>query len=176
MRALAFSVSYTQVLSTEIHEQLFSNLCHHKEDHGLDAEWNFFATSHGKSAYDGIGGTVKRLAARASLQRPLDHQILTPQDLYSWCIENIKNIVFFFVNTSECTEVSKEQEKRFSLSKTIPGTPSFHWFVPLSTTEVQVGYICKLDASWMVMYLVRLVPGCLQCCESTARAVYCLHL
>ena len=45
----------------------FSNLCYHKEDHSLDAEWNFFATSHGKTACDGIGGTVKRLAARASL-------------------------------------------------------------------------------------------------------------
>jgi hypothetical protein len=119
----------------------FSNLCHHKEDHGMDAEWNFFATSHGKSACDGIGGTVKRLAARASLQRPLDHQILTPHDLYSWCIENIKNIVFFFIDTSEFTEISKEQEKRFSLAKTIPGTRSFHWFVPLSTMEVQVGYV-----------------------------------
>jgi hypothetical protein len=100
-----------------------------------------FATSHGKSACDGIGGTVKRLAARASLQRPLDHQILTPHDLYRWCTVSIQNIVFFFVDTSEFTEVNKEQEKRFSLSQTIPGTRSFHWFVPLSITEVQVGYV-----------------------------------
>lgn len=27
----------------------FINLCHHKEDFGLAVEWNFFATSHGKS-------------------------------------------------------------------------------------------------------------------------------
>jgi hypothetical protein len=100
-----------------------------------------FATSHGKRACDGIGGTVKRLAVRASFQRPLDHQILTTHDLYSWCTVSIKNIVFFFINTSKFTEVSKEQEERFSLSKTIPGTQSFHWFVPLSATEVQVGYV-----------------------------------
>ena len=31
------------------------NLCHHKLDHGIDAVWNFFATSHGTSACDGIG-------------------------------------------------------------------------------------------------------------------------
>ena len=31
------------------------NLCHHEDDFGLAAEWNFFATSHGKSVCDGIG-------------------------------------------------------------------------------------------------------------------------
>ena len=38
----------------------FINLCCHKDDFGLDVEWNFFATSHGKSACDGIGGTVTK--------------------------------------------------------------------------------------------------------------------
>ena len=38
------------------------NLCHHRLDQGINAVWNFFATSHGKSACDGIGGTVKQLA------------------------------------------------------------------------------------------------------------------
>ena len=28
----------------------FINLIHHYEDFGLKAEWNFFATSHGKNA------------------------------------------------------------------------------------------------------------------------------
>ncbi len=45
----------------------FLNLCHHKEDFEIDAEWNFFSTSHGKGPCDGVGGTVKRLAAMASL-------------------------------------------------------------------------------------------------------------
>ena len=45
----------------------FLNLCHHQADFGIEAEWHFLATSHGKSACDGLGGTVKRLAARASL-------------------------------------------------------------------------------------------------------------
>jgi len=88
-----------------------------------------------------IGGTVKRLAATASLQRPLDRQILTTHDLYNWCVEAIENIVFFFVDTSQFHDLSQEQEKRFSHAKTVPGTRSFHWFVPLSTTKIQVGYI-----------------------------------
>ena len=57
----------------------FSNLIfHHEHDFQLKAEWNFFATSHGKNSCDGVSGTIKRLAARASLQRPLSDQILTP--------------------------------------------------------------------------------------------------
>ena len=52
----------------------FINLCLHKDDFGISAEWHFYATSHGKGACDGVGGTVKRLAARASLQKPYnDH-------------------------------------------------------------------------------------------------------
>lgn len=48
----------------------FINLCNHKFDFGIDAEWHFFATSHGKRPCDGLGGTVKRLGAKTSLQRP----------------------------------------------------------------------------------------------------------
>jgi hypothetical protein len=46
------------------------NITCHNEDFGVPAEWHFFATSHGKSACDGVDGTLKRLAAKASLQRP----------------------------------------------------------------------------------------------------------
>ena len=38
------------------------NLCYHKEDFGIPAEWHFFATSHGKDPCDGVKGTVKREA------------------------------------------------------------------------------------------------------------------
>ena len=67
----------------------FINLCFHEADFGVPAEWHFSATSHGKGACDGVGGTVKRLAARASLQRPYEQQIMTPRQLFEWAIENI---------------------------------------------------------------------------------------
>ena len=58
------------------------NLCHHRLDHGIDAVWNFFATSHGKSAFDGIGGTVKRLATNASLMATEKNHMLTLLGLF----------------------------------------------------------------------------------------------
>lgn len=39
---------------------LFSNLPDWEQDFSVKIIWNFFATSHGKGAVDGIGGTVKR--------------------------------------------------------------------------------------------------------------------
>ena len=53
----------------------FVNLCLHKSDFNFKARWMFFATSHGKSPCDGIGGTVKRLVRRESLQHPYSYQI-----------------------------------------------------------------------------------------------------
>lgn len=74
----------------------FLNICYHKKDYQeVSAEWNFFATSHGKSPCDGIGGMVKRQAARASLQRIYTDQILTPEALFNWCCERIKSVKFF---------------------------------------------------------------------------------
>ena len=61
-----------------------TNLVYHQDDFGIRAEWHFFATSHGKSACDGIGGTVKREAARASLRATTTGHILTPQQLLNF--------------------------------------------------------------------------------------------
>ena len=52
-----------------------TNLAHHSVDIGITAEWVFFSTSHGNSPCDGIGGTVKRLVARASLQASMTDKI-----------------------------------------------------------------------------------------------------
>ena len=37
-----------------------STLCRMQEEYGIAFEWNFFSSSHGKGAVDGIGATVKR--------------------------------------------------------------------------------------------------------------------
>ena len=82
-------------LSTRIEKNLI-NLCFHEADFGVPAEWHFSATSRGKGACDGVGGTVKRLAARASIQRPYEQQITIPRQLYGWAIENVPATVFSY--------------------------------------------------------------------------------
>ncbi len=119
----------------------FRNLMQHKEDFGLQAEWHFFATSHGKSPCDGIGGTVKRSASRASLQATTSSHILTPRDLFQYAENKIKNIQFFWIGREEVTENAKLLQDRFEKSSTIPGTREHHAFIPLDSTRLQISRI-----------------------------------
>ena len=109
----------------------FLNLAYHAEDFNLKAKWIFFATSHGKQPCDGIGGTVKRLAAKASLQRNLQNQILTPKAMFDFCVNNIEGINFIYISTDELSETRIFLNDRFVNASTIPGTRSFHQFDPL---------------------------------------------
>ena len=44
----------------------FINLCHHQQNFNMDAEWIFFANSHGKSPCDDVGEFVKRYVVKHS--------------------------------------------------------------------------------------------------------------
>ncbi len=95
----------------------FANLLFHKDDFGVEGEWPFFATSHGKGPCDGIWGTVKRLARRASLQNEITIQ--TPLALFSWCNANIKNIKSFFVSSDDISTNEEALSNRFKNAKTL---------------------------------------------------------
>jgi hypothetical protein len=111
----------------------FANLLHHEEDFNIKyAEWNFFATSHGKGPCDGIGGTIKRLAFRHSLQ---GGDIQTPFALFQWCTQHIANMKMFYVSSEDVRENQTRLNPRLSEAKTLPGTQSFHRFVPSSTSK-----------------------------------------
>lgn len=108
------------------------NLNYHKEDFGINAEWHFFATAHGKGPCDGVGGTVKRMAARASLQLPIDAQITTSQGLYEWATKpnNLLKIDVIFSPEEDYTEAKKLLEMRYAKAKSITGTQKLHCVIP----------------------------------------------
>jgi len=114
----------------------FTNLLYHEKDFGISAEWVFFATSHGKSPCDGIGGAVKRHTAKRSLQRPLNNQIITYLQMLELCEEEMPSIKFFGISKEDMTAVRSFLQKRFAEGKTIPGTRSSHHFIPVSATEI----------------------------------------
>lgn len=110
----------------------FVNLYYHNSDFGIPAEWHFFATAHGKGPCDGIGGTIKRAAARASLQLAVDQQITTPYELYTWAsaTNNLRNITIKFSSEQDYNEAVKDLSERFSKTKTITGTQQLHSVIP----------------------------------------------
>ena len=90
------------------------NLCHHLSDFGIEAVWNFFATSHGKSPCNGIGGTVKRVTARASLQRPKEGQILSPIQMFNFCstTASLTTINFVYISKAQVYHLRETFDKR----------------------------------------------------------------
>lgn len=116
----------------------FANLCFHAQDFGMPAEWHFFATSHGKGPCDGVGGTVKRLAARASLQRPYENQILTARQIFEFGCASIPAVNFHFTSVEDHERESTFLEKRFESTRTIAGTHRLHSFRPISTDKLEV--------------------------------------
>ena len=126
----------------------FLNLCSHKKDFSIEAEWIFFATSHRKSPCEGIGGAVKHHDAKRSLQRPLNNQILDYCVVLEVCQE-MKSIIFFGIDKEDMVEVREKMEKRFEDGKTVPGTTSTHHFIPhhfIPQSASQIGHkLCSED-------------------------------
>lgn len=115
----------------------FVNVCHHVTDFGIKSEWNFFASSHGKNACDGIGGTTKREITRVSLQRPYTDQILMPKDMFDYCSQNISGVTYKYVPREEIEENEKKLENRFQFCQRVPGTRVYHRFTPLSESVIR---------------------------------------
>ena len=140
------------VLCRAIQElQNFYNLSKFSNEFGVSAEWNFFATSHGKSPCDGLGGTIKHLTAQESLKRPFRNQILTVESMLEFCAEKIKNINFKFIGQTQLNEKRDEHKDRYDGVVTLPGTRSFHQFVHIRDNQVGAKR-CSTDLNFALLH------------------------
>lgn len=90
----------------------------------------FFATAHGKGPCDGVGGTLKGAAARATLQLPPDRQITTRLDLYRWASTHLPHIQVEFCSKDVYDQVASDLKPRFDNVKKISGTQKIHCVIP----------------------------------------------
>ena len=116
----------------------FVNLCHHLTDFLIDRLWNFFATSNGELPCDGIGCTVKRLIARASFWSPISSQILSAKTMFEFCQDSIHRINFSYTSCDEIDVIWNKLTSQLSMARKIPGTQSYHQFVPTSTSSIKM--------------------------------------
>ncbi|GBN58021.1 hypothetical protein AVEN_226241-1 [Araneus ventricosus] len=153
----------------------FMNLCLHEKDFKLKAQWSFFATSHGKTECDGIGGTVKRLARKQSLQQYLDRQITTTNELFEFCKVNIANITFQHISKEAVDSTSLTLESRLKDTQTLPGTRLLHNFQPIddlgmiearriSRDETPALTFNLLKHQTLLVKMKDLYPGCFVGC------------
>ena len=96
----------------------------------------FYATSHGKSPFEGIGSTIKRLVVRVSLLATKEGQILTPMQLYSWANEHVTGIKVMLVSKQDIAEHYLNSEPRLQNAKTVVGTRDHHRSVPLADNKL----------------------------------------
>ena len=125
----------------------FLNLSLHEEDFDIPAEWHFLATSHGKGPSDGIGGTIKREATKASLQRPYKDQILTALDLFHFVESSLNGIHAEFLICPAWQTEEDLLHERFSIAKTIAGTRLLHGFKSLSKSILRASEFSASSAA-----------------------------
>lgn len=133
------------------------NLYNHAKDFKVAATWNFFPTAHGKGASDGVGGSVKRAAAKASLRLPPTEQILSPEALYNWLENNgnFKNVDFAFSPKSDYDKNVEKLKKRFENASQVKDIKKFHCINPLSNGRVE----CKVYSGYSVTKQVKIIKS-----------------
>ena len=111
---------------------MFKYLCHLQELLGLQLQWHFFATSHGKGAVDGIGGSLKRLISCAVNSRT--HKVKDAASFTAAARDNNTKIDVMEITTENIDSFLSDGsigELWMSVSP-LKGTQGVHWLKPVS--------------------------------------------
>lgn len=103
-------------------------LRHHKEDFGMNADWHFSTTAHGRNEYDGLGATFKSRAYAYSLQAEPRKAILNFDNLVRWGKRNFKNIEIYSFDKAYHDKITKELSKRYQVAPAVNGIMKNHSF------------------------------------------------
>lgn len=122
-----------------------SNLLFAKKDFGVNAEWNFMPTSHGKSPVDGLGGSIKRGVYNRVLTGKFN--VYNAKDFVK-CAKTLPgNTKIIHVTREETEKFHEMLQKRWKNVKTIPGTRQFHHFTSANDDrrEITAAVSSRLD-------------------------------
>ena len=115
------------------------NIYYHNHDFGIEANWHFFPTAHGKGACDGVGGSVKRAAAKASLRLPPNKQILTALSLHDWLKSDghYQNVEFRYSPVSDYEKNLRKLNSRYSNKSRVKDLQKQHFIAPLGNGKIE---------------------------------------
>lgn len=89
----------------------------------IPTDWHFFATSHGKGAVDGIGGTVKRVVQTAILTRRAEP---TDAKTFASCAELLTNINIIYVSKDKVESSKQNLNVLWADILALPSTHNIH--------------------------------------------------
>lgn len=115
-----------------------SNLKHHKEDFGIEAEWHFTPTAHGKSGIDGLAACFKREVRRESLKAKPTDAILNVNSLFSWAKKYFKEVRVFYFSKLEHNQIQKKLNQRFEKAEAVVGIMRHHTFKVLENGTLEM--------------------------------------
>ena len=107
----------------------FLNLCQHY----IVAEWNGISLQPVMENWllVGVGGTIKRLTARASFQRPYNNQILSAEAVYQFCSKTAENILFNLIERNTLNLFWNKLAYEYEHEENVSGTRSYHQLCPV---------------------------------------------
>lgn len=115
-----------------------SSMCKLQTELDLCFEWNFFASSHGKGAVDGVGATVKRHVWMA-VKGNRSTYVGNAKDFYDHVSKNVKGIASFYVDKSEVFENEVPLNTYWEDVLPIPQIQSSHHFRVYDSNNILVG-------------------------------------
>ena len=77
------------------------------------------------------------MIVRASLQRPVENQILSFKAVEEFCKSAIPGTTFIVIDKEDMKAVRENLNSRYNLGSTVPGTRSCHHMVPTSKYSIQ---------------------------------------
>ena len=82
------------------------------------------------------GGCLKRAVARANLTRIVRGHIITPQQFYEFCRENVKGVTVLWCSEDDINLLMQEKlSERYATAKKITGTLQYHHFSVIRGTS-----------------------------------------
>jgi hypothetical protein len=95
-----------------------------------------------------VGGSVKRSATRARLQRPYGKQLLTAEDFFKFARSEAQNSVLSSLKKTDISEVRNHLKTRYANAKTIPGSRGFHHFIAENESMISTRIISSDNESF----------------------------
>jgi hypothetical protein len=115
----------------------FINLMQYENKYHIKVEAHFTVSYHGKSECDAKCAVTKRLLRQACLRD--GNIILTSEQAYAYCSQNMCNETqeFDLVPKIDIEALKPELEKLYETAKTIPGTSTYHSFIPIGPNRIE---------------------------------------
>lgn len=112
---------------------MFQAVCHHEEDFGVSARWNYLEVGHGKGPCDGLGASAKRAADNAVKQQV---SVQSASDFYQWATASTASKVKYILYTETDIEEAQELISKKEPPLAVQGTMKIHAVVPIDSRTI----------------------------------------